>query len=894
MIEPARLRSWSLFALLFSSGATGLVYELVWSKHLANLLGNSGQAHSIVLATFMGGLALGAWLFGGLADRVKSPLRLYGLLELGVGAYALLFTPVLALLGELYLRVAVAIPEEARLGPRLLLASLSLLVPTLLMGGTLPALVRHQAASLGGMQRELARLYAINSLGAAFGVLVAGVKLVPSLGLAGAANLAAAINLLLGAAALGLARATVGKASSSQEPGQALPESAVRAALVGVALSGFSVMAYELVWIRLLSMVLGASTYAFTLTLTAFILGIGLGSYVLSRRSRMEDPLLRFGQLQLLLVLAVCAAIPLYARLPYWFWQAHHALNRTPGTWPLYQAITFVFCCGVLLLPTFFMGAAFPCAARAATSSSEKLGRQLGGVYLWNTVGTIAGASLTGLWLMPSLGLEGALALGIGFNLLSATIALRFAPAKMAGPAWLPLAACVALAVLVHWGSTGWTHSVGSAGTFRGRENPPKSFAVFQESLVKGTELLFHRDDTFATVQVSRSTDDQTLWMRINGKPDASTGRDNETQMLVGHLGSLLHPQRVRQALVIGVGSGITIGSLLTHEVERVDVVEISPAVVEAAKLFSEHNRHALDDPRVHVHVDDAKTFMALAGRKYDLIISEPSNPWVVGVSGLFTREFFQRVDEHLAPDGILIQWMHTYESDVELVRLVLRTLRERFPHSTTWLGPLDLVMVASRQDVKLDPNELARRLERPEVAEDLARAHIHGALGLLAKQVHSVEGQAAFAGTGPVNTDDRDRLEYAAPKAFYLARGTVFVQDERRAPDLGKRLALSKLLVSEPMRSEQARWLYENFSGGHGAGAPLTRAAAERWLALSPEDPDAQKALGRSAFEQGDLSLAKRLLGPQENALNSRLEAQNARGWLSEQVLRAEESVHQ
>ncbi|MFP2895900.1 hypothetical protein [Corallococcus sp. 4LFB] len=300
-------------ALLFLSGATALVYELVWSKYLGNVLGNSGQAHAVVLATFMGGLALGAFVFGRTADRVKSPLALYGVLELGVGLYALAFPYVLGALEHLWLALAPHVPEGLRVAPRLLVSSLSLVVPTLLMGGTLPALVRHFAASLAGVRRELARLYAINSLGAAVGVYVAGTRLVPLVGLSTSAQIAAGLNVFLALAALALARehppaVVVGAAPAAEDV--AYPRRAVRAALIGVMLSGFTSMLYQVTWIRLLAIVLGASTYAFTLILTAFILGIGLGSFWLMTRKEGGDSLKLYGWTQVGLVLSLCVALP--------------------------------------------------------------------------------------------------------------------------------------------------------------------------------------------------------------------------------------------------------------------------------------------------------------------------------------------------------------------------------------------------------------------------------------------------------------------------------------------------------------------------------------------------------------------------------------------------------
>jgi spermidine synthase len=853
-------------ALLFLSGATALVYELVWSKYLGNVLGNSGQAHAVVLATFMGGLALGASVFGRTADRVKNPLALYGLLELGVGLYALAFPYVLDALGALWLAVAAAVPEGFRVAPRLLVASLSLVVPTLLMGGTLPALVRHFASSLAGVQRELARLYAVNSLGAALGVFIAGTKLVPSVGLSASAQAAAALNVLLALAALALARRhppTLAPGQAAPDPGDgevAYPRAAVRAALVGVALSGFTCMLYQVTWIRLLSIVLGASTYAFTLILTAFILGIGLGSFWLMTRDGKEDSLRLYARMQVALVVSLCVALPLYVRLPYYFLTARFMLTRALDTWPVFQLVTFGFCCVVLLVPTFFMGAAFPAAARVATAKVSEVGRQLGGVYLWNTVGTISGSVLGGLVLMPWWGMEGNFVAGAAVNLVAAALAYSAVPGRPASSAraFWPVAAAAGLAVLVLGGMQGWAVRLSSITSPRLLQ-PAESYAKLVEDSQRNTLPVFYKDDTFATVLVADAPGPHRV-MKLNGKVDASTGSDVETQVVAGHLGVLLHPREPKNVLVVGAGAAITAGSVLAHPVERMDLVEISPAVIDAARLFKADNRNAVDDPRTHVHVDDAKTFMALAPVKYDLVVSVPSNPWVSGVSGLFTRDFFQAVDRHMTDDGVLVQWIHTYENRQELIQLVMRTLRDTFPHATTWLGPYDLVLVASRKPLAFDARQLAERMARPDVKTDLARVDIHDVFALLSKQVHSEAGQLEFAGKGPINTDDHNLLEYASPVAFFLG-GQDRYQDERRSPDGGARLFVHEYMRQHPPTAEQLERLHRNMSRYHRADDPLVRGVAARWRSQAPDSRDAAVALALALMVQDDLSMAASLL---------------------------------
>ncbi|RKG91443.1 fused MFS/spermidine synthase, partial [Corallococcus terminator] len=653
----------------------------------------------------------------------------------------------------------------------------------------------------------------------------------------------------------------------------AYPRRAVRAALLGVMLSGFTSMLYQVTWIRLLSIVLGASTYAFTLILTAFILGIGLGSFWLMTRKEGGDSLKLYGWTQVGLVLSLCVALPLYVRLPHLFRWSEWMLAREVETWPLFQAITFGFCCLVLLIPTFIMGAAFPAAARVATAKVSEVGRQLGGVYLWNTVGTISGAVLGGLVLMPFWGMQGNFVAGAVANLLAAGLAFeatshgKQAEGAKPVPAWrvfAPVGGAAVLALVVLGGMHGWPQRLSDIAAIRVDRKPPESYATLVERTKRLIRPLFYADDTFATVMVGEVSKENLRFMKINGKVDASNGGDIETQVVAGHLGALLQPREPRNVLLVGSGAAITAGSVLAHPVERLDMVEISPAVIEGARLFKADNRNAVDDPRTHIHIDDAKTFMALAPIKYDLIVSVPSNPWVAGVSGLFTRDFFQLVDKHLAEDGVLVQWIHTYESNRELVRLVMRTLRDTFPHATTWLGPEDLVMVASRKPLAFDAASVAARMARPEVKADLERVDIKDLFALLSKQLHSDAGQKEFAGEGPINTDDHNLLEYASPVAFFLSQLDVRVKDERRAPDSGPGLLLHDYVRQHPPTAEQAAGLYRNIERYHAEKDPLVRGVATLWHSLAPEDPAAVLALGKALVAQGELSVAATLLEPE------------------------------
>ncbi len=856
--------------LVFFSGATGLLYEFCWSKRLANWLGNTGQAHAILLATFMGGLALGAWLFGRRADRSARPLALYGILEIGVGLLALLFPTMLDLAGSLYVSVGSAGGNAARM----VLAAVTVLPPTLLMGGSLPAMTRALTQSLATAKGTLASLYAINSLGAAVGSLLAGVFFVPVAGLAVTERFAVFFNLLVGVIALLGSRAP---AAAVREPADAAPQRvytdlAVKAVLIGTALSGFTAMLYEVTWIRLLSIIIGGTSYAFTLILSCFILGIAIGSFWIARRPE-GDALRTFGWLQLALVVVVCLTIPLYRRLPFVFFQLTQLL-RPEDSWSVYLFLTFVFCGLLLIPPTALMGASFPLGARVVMRSKDSVGGEVGRVYLFNTIGTILGSLAGGLVLLPLIGLEGNFTVGLIANLIAAAICLRAAhktsppgPSSPRGREGKPIFALAAVAALILFSAVttrGWATFISQAGRFREWHGHFTQFATFEKQAIARADSLFYADDVFASVMVAQQKGTHRF-LRINGKADGSNGRgDLDTQTLAAHLGVLTHPGEVKKVLLVGIGAGITAGSLLAHGIERLDVVEISPAVLDAAKLFSADNRNALEDPRCHVHIEDARTFLTLSPEKYDLIVSVPSNPWVTGVSGLFSRDFFRVARDRLAPGGRMVQWIHTYESNEALVKLVVRTLRDSFEHGTTWLGASDMLLVASREPQTFDPEVMSRRMLPKDVAEDLRRLGITRVSTLLARQVHSDEGQLAFAGKGQVNTDDHNVLEYLSPIAYFMSGEAVSLFDERIE---GGALVFTEYAKAHPL--DAAAWgeLYETLHHVHGEGDPLLRSVAERWVAESGTEDAPSIALARTQLAQDDLSAAVRTLAPRVNA---------------------------
>ncbi len=798
-----------LAALFFLSGLCSLVYELVWARLLALYLGNTTIAHTLVISTFMGGLGIGYAYFGRVVDRLRRPLLFWAILELGISIWALLFS------GVLDLGARWALPLMISMGPAstgaailgLLVSAVVLLVPTFLMGGTLPLLVRVVTQRDQAPGQAIAWLYALNSFGAALGVLLSGFWLIEQFGLSGATVIAVIANLVVAAGAYLLSRSEADP-DPVEDAGQpweedlaGLSASQVRLALIAAGLFGFVSLALQGLWIRLFSVILGSSTYSFSLVIAAFIAGIAAGSAVtraLLRRYAVPYGAIAGVALAVGLVLLVTG--PVYGRIPYDILRLKLHFQEFGYSFYSYAAIKFGLVFAFLLIPTAGFGMALPLCARAVVG--RQVGAGTGRVFAVNTLGSVLGAALSVPILVPWLGLAGAFqAATIMLTLLALalySIGSTWSPRRAIG-AGVFLAATVA-SVFV---SPGWDPIVISSGSFLRTESvTAESFQDYVSQLHE-EDLIFYEDGRDASVTVLQKGTrvvpglGPELSLKVNGKADAGTRGDMLTQVGCAHVPLLLHPAP-SEVLVVGLGSGVTAGSATTHG-SNVDVIELSPAVVRGARLFHQANRAALDHPRVRVYEDDARSFLQLSDKKWDVIISEPSNPWMAGNAGLFTREFFDTLRDHLREGGILAQWFHLYEMDDATVRLVVRTLRESFPYVAIWeLFPNDILMVATLNPISPDFESMVRRLRQPAVAEDLARVWVKSVPGLLSLQKMDYANVEDYIdGFDAVNTDSYPTLEFTAPRRLY---------QRESAGELASRDARG----SDRYRSLLGRWIQE------------------------------------------------------------------------------------
>jgi spermidine synthase len=817
-VQQSRDRGWMVLTLFFFSGATALVYEVVWSKLLSQMFGSTIYAQTVVLAAFMGGLALGNWIVGRWSDRLRQPVRAYGCLEIAIGIYALLFLALDRVADQIFVGIGTHIVERSGLLLALkgVLSVGLLLGPTMLMGGTLPLLAAWLQKSYADPGRRSARFYSVNSLGAVLGAALAGFWLVQTFGMVATLRITAAVNVIVGTLAILLSREATGEDARQGVPTEVLGGNKISnlkseisnpiwAGLI-VALTGGISMGLEVLSSRSLALIFGSSLQSFAVVLIAFILGIGLGSAWIA--SARRTAMLSERRVIVLLCLAGGWVALLVFNIERWvdlYRFMHTQLNRTPAGYVYHELMITGMSMVILGLPAALIGAVLPLMMRAMSEGSAHLGARVGALLTWNTLGAVVGTLFAGFVLMPEVGLRNAFViLAIALALTALATAWRQGWG-MAGAGCLGLAAMVGSIFI--FGDKDW-QSVMSSGVFRIWETKfdPNVMGLRKEHV----KILFYDDGPDATVSVEQgdgTVAPAALGLRINGKSDAGTLRwDLCNQLLLAHLPLLAKPG-AKDVFVLGLGSGMTAGGALSFPIERLDVAENCEPVIRASKLFADWNHHVLSDPRTHLWNEDARTVLKLQSQVYDVIITEPSNPWTVGVGSVFSREFYELAARRLKPGGIVAQWFHLYDMNDDILRLVLRTFGSVFPFMEVWdTGTGDIVMLASKQPWTTGPEVFRRGFTNERVRTDLEMIDIESPEALLTRQLASQRTGFAIAGSGPLQSDLDPILEYAAPRAFYIGAGSRLLNDfdERTRQQLLAPEAKRRTLGSLPMASAQ------------------------------------------------------------------------------------------
>lgn len=753
--------------LLFGSGACALVYQTVWMRDFRLIFGASTVATGAVLAIFMGGLGLGSALLGRRADRHPRPMALYGQLEMLIALSAAL-TPLLLLgirWGYFAVGGSAALGTVAATLVRIVMATLVLAIPTILMGGTLPAMARAVESSDDQGRRRLALLYGVNTMGAVAGALISTFVLIERFGNRTTLLLAATVNLGIGAFAYWMGQRVKAQEQAPVEKtfqAAALPP---RLVLIAASVVGFAFLLMELVWYRMLSPLLGGTTFMFGLVLATALAGIGIGGaiYSLGNRDRSASAT-GFAITCTLEALAMIIPFALGDRIAI-FANALRSLRvfgfgGHVASWAVVTAV-------VILPAAIIAGYQFPLLISLLGRGREGVGREVGLAYAWNTGGSIAASLLGSFLLIPLLGAIGSWKLAAGVLVAIGVVTLFYAFRERT-QSFAGLAAGAALLTVLCMFALGptavWRHS----GIGAGRAPTSHAYNALRDWIHSNRHsTIFERDGRESSIALLTGDD---LGLIVNGKSDGSARTDAGTQVMSGVLPLLLHPDP-KTALVIGLGTGTTTGWIADiPSMERVDTVELEPLVIEIAPYYSAVNRNVLQNPKQYTSIGDAREVLLTTRDRYDLIFSEPSNPYRAGIASLYTQDFYSAVVNRLNPNGIFVQWMQMYSIDSITMKTIYATITSVFPNVDTWTTTAgDIVLVASRDPIVFDEDVMRSRL-----ASEPFRSAAHFAWraetveGVLAHFLGSEKlGQAAASGITTLNTDDRQVIEFSFARSL-------------------------------------------------------------------------------------------------------------------------------
>ncbi len=781
----------SIFLLVllffFVSGGSGLLYQVVWTRRLVLLFGATSYAVSTVLAIFFLGLAIGSWLGGRLADRSQRTLLVYGVFELIIAVWAVVFllsighveTFVVGLLRD------VAQWRPAGIGIRAIIATVMLIVPVSLMGATLPLLARFAAASGGRAGWRVGVLYGLNTLGAVVGCAMTGFYLLPRFGYSGATWIGAAGNATVGLLAIALAQNAVHVAKSPSPSRRIETADRTRTFVVmAFAISGFCAIALEVFWTRLLAVIFVGTTYAFTTMLVAILCGIGIGSLAASPiADRVRNPVLVLGLLQALIGAACLWTLSIFAKLPAMLveWHSHSGWD-----WQGVMQATVVASFMTLFLPTFLFGAAFPLVVRSVTAGTSGVGGSVGRAYAANTIGGVFGAVAAGYVLLPLVGTQ--------YGILIASLLLTGSGVLLiaVSPRSHVVGKLVATAIAI-------------VATVAGYRAAPSdvSRTVNHAHIPAHHEVLMDHEGIEGTVVVSGPANDtghfdRILWINaIQATQSIEKGvKMNRFQGVL----PMLFDREPESALFMCFGSGVTAGTLAQTSLKRIDAVEIAPDVLKAAPLFAELNYNVIENPKMNFIIDDGRNYLLTSREQYDVITFEPMPLALAGVSAFYTEEYYRLCRERLAPRGLVSQWVPMHALHPDIVRSLVATFAVSFPEYCAWFVNADLFLIGSDEPLSISYTHAEAVLDDPVLGAALREVGIPDVTELIASFVMGREAVRAFGGDALPMSDDRPWAEFEAPKWIYgrTVQDTIALLRERHESPLA-------LLDTENLPSDKA-----------------------------------------------------------------------------------------
>ncbi|MBI4379093.1 MAG: fused MFS/spermidine synthase [Nitrospinae bacterium] len=782
-----------ILLIFFLSGVSGLVYEIVWIRLLSHVFGVSSFAVSTVLTVFMAGLGIGGYIFGRLIDNKGDPLKVYALLEILTGLYAIslpylikssewLYIMIYNIIGGSFIFLSIE---------RFILSFFILIFPTIMMGGTLPVISRFLIRSEDRVGIDSGIIYSLNTFGAVVGCAVTGFYLIESIGINNSLYSAAFLNFFAGAGAYIISQKSevwgTHPVDGSQNPEFKTQNSRLKTlhselsiphlfVLITFGFSGMAALSYEVLWTRLLILILDNTIYAFSIILFTFLLGIAGGSFIfakipfnphLSKGERgglnRERIVTIFALFQILIGLMGLLSLLLFA---------HHNLFSSwlnifiswslqslgIGYWWKRLFATFLMAFLIMIIPTLFMGASFPAISTIYLSDVKNVGKGIGKIYLINTIGAIIGSFSSGFIILPILGIQKAIIV-VGSISLIFGITIIFLNRRNLSRYVIPVSSIIAGIIII--------------GFILKRGDIPRLISV--EKLDLGNEVLYYKEGITGTVLVSSQETDLTpqrkpvkrLW--INGDPIAGEFRGAlQLERLQAHLPLMFHNDP-KSVLVICFGTGSTAGAVSDHRVEEVYAVDISKEVFESGRYFSEGNRNILADPRLKMIIEDGRNFLLTTDKKFDFITSEPPPPSNAGIVNLYSREYYLLCKSRLKSGGMVSQWIPLHHLSEDDFRMLVSTFVSVFPNSTMWFTKWDAIMIGSDSKLTINLERLKGRFQNKRLAESLKEIGISNPYQLLSTFIMDKDNLSQFVNRVPVVTDDRPYVEFTAPRVHHI-----------------------------------------------------------------------------------------------------------------------------
>ncbi|MHC4790404.1 MAG: fused MFS/spermidine synthase [Planctomycetota bacterium] len=750
-----------LLMLFFLSGASALIYQIVWMRMFGFVFGVTIFAISTVLTAFMTGLALGSIYFGRLIDKRKNALTVFAFLELGIGLFALAFPLLFQGLNYIYVYTHQQLATSFYLSSLIRFAAsfLFLLIPTTLMGGTLPVLSKFFIKKLKKLGWDIGHLYSVNNLGAVIGCFAAGFFLIQTAGLKATINIAAIINIVIAAVVFIMRRQLTAPqiAAESEDTDEVViadthigaqeseagkyPRYITHLVLWAFAIEGFSALSYEVIWTRiLLGLSSEKSVYFFSTVIISFIFGLSLGSFIVAKFIDYKKNLLAlFGFVEIAIGVLAILLLPVFALLPRVLLRMHP--SGAPSWWSSTARECFIFFL-VMLVPTTLMGSTFPIVSKIYTTSLKKLGKRIGNIGCLDTVGSIFGSFVAGFIFIPFAGVVKAVILTAVINLVLGTLLILFHPfmryrAKL-------LTGLIFLCIM--------------AATYFA--SPSNRHFRHWDGKRTGDKLLYYEEGASATVAVPQRRN-MVKVLAINGAGTAFTDYfDLRVHKMLGYLPLLSH-RNPKNALVIGLGMGVTAQSLIAPFMNEVDCAEICPEVIAAVKCFSKENRNVLENPKLKIVIEDGRNHLFITNKKYDIITS---NAVHVRLSGnLYTKDFYEICKRKLNRDGIMCQWLPTNWLSESEYQMLVKSFMKVFPHTSLWrINVAHTILLGTPSKLQIDFESLTQKLQDEKTNQDLEEVNLNNPFALLAQYVSDEDNLTEYVRQVPLNTDDHPYVEFS------------------------------------------------------------------------------------------------------------------------------------